>query len=103
MSVGFELYDSSGGVVLNATDRVLKILGYTVVSGYTSSYTDARLSTYAASPYSNSPSWFWVGDQFGPENWMPNIYISGSTIYWVYGPTPGGFTNAVGRIFYGVY
>jgi hypothetical protein len=103
MTVGLEIYDASGTLVLNGTDRVLKLFGYATVNGANGSHTDGKLSTYVGSPYNGTAQWIWVGDQFGAENWMPNIYISGSTLYWNYGSTPGGFVNAVGRIFYGTY
>lgn len=103
MPAGFEIYDSGGNLVLGGTDRVLKVLGYATVNGTNGNHTDSRLSTYAGSPYNNTPQWFWVGDSFGLENWMPNVYISGSTVYWNYGSVPFGFTAAKGRVFYGVY
>ncbi|ABP63594.1 BcepGomrgp23 [Burkholderia phage BcepGomr] len=94
MAFGLRLYDGGGGLLLNATPNLGRILGVTAVGG------DGSLQN---GQFGVGRPWFHV-QAFNTDNggMLPEVWMSGTTLNWKYNLS-GGVSPATVYIFYGIY
>lgn len=91
---GLEIYNASGQLRLSITDRISRILGITTLTSPTDgNITNADFAT-------GMPFWICIPISGGRVP-IPDISVSGTTIYWDFTPGLGYSTNY--RLIYGVY
>ena len=101
MAAGLQIFDASGNLVLDATYRVLRIIGSVWLDGSSSALADDRL--YQGGFVSFQPSSF-AGDGYLAGGIItPRFSISGSTLSWTYAAKNSGTydTYQSGTLFYG--
>lgn len=82
MAVGLKVWDASGVLILDATDRILRFLGDPIIAGEGTSgslVNDGFLTGtpfWLAAPFDPGGSGYWPGDRLIP----PLVTISGSTL-----------------------
>lgn len=82
MAVGLKVWDASGTLILDATDRILRFLGEPIIAGEGASgslVNDGFLTgtpVWLAAPFDPGGSGYWPGDRLIP----PLVTISGSTL-----------------------
>jgi hypothetical protein len=104
MSAGLQIWDENGNVVLDATYRIMRIVGSTLIKdGAPGSVTDTRFAQGAFVSFQPELS---NGDGYLDHGVIfPVFSFSGSTLSWSY-PSPHSAsyeTYARGVLFYGAY
>lgn len=99
MPQGLQIWNESGQLILDLTDRLTRITGDTYVGGVNSS---------VAVPGSGTGTiwWAFMADVDTFNTVFPVFSVSGDTLSWAYntqGSRPGGATNATGHLRYGRY
>lgn len=101
MSAGLQIFDASGNIVLDATYRVMRIIGSSNINGNSGGVSDSRLAQGGWVAFQPSVT---CGDGFLSGGIIcPSFSISGSTLTWTYPATnnPSYDTVQVGVVFYG--
>jgi hypothetical protein len=83
MAAGLQVFDSSGNIVLDATYRVMRIIGSQyLINGASGSFVDARLAQGGFVSFQPDVT---LGDGYLSGGVIaPNFSISGSTVSWSY-------------------
>jgi hypothetical protein len=94
MPQGMQIWDASGNLILEISDRIARVLGVASITGGTDgSVTNAGFST-------GTPFWACVPVASGRAP-VPDVSLSGTTLSWDF--TPGiGYAPSY-RLVYGVY
>jgi hypothetical protein len=105
MATGLQIWDASGNLVLDASYRVMRIIGSASLdgSGKGASATDSRFSQGCFISFQTAKS---NGDGYLDHGViMPAFSFSGTTLSWSYPPPKSGSyeTYANGVIFYGSF
>lgn len=81
MAVGLKTWDAAGNPIIDVTDRLMRFLGYVIVSSSGSITNDGILTGapfYVAIMYSNNGSGYFPGDNMYPAT----VWFSGNQMYW---------------------
>lgn len=82
MAVGLRVWDSSGNLKVDISDRLLRFLGYPIIAGEGTSgsvVVDGFLTGtpfWLAAPYNSGGTAYWPGDKLIP----PTVSVSGNTL-----------------------
>jgi hypothetical protein len=82
MAAGLQIWDASGNLVLDASYRVMRIIGSQYINGSNGSVPDSRLAQggfVSFQPESNTGDGYLSGGVI-----TPRFSISGSTLTWTY-------------------
>ena len=109
MTAGLQVWNASGGLVLDGTFRIARYLGTANLAGVTGSLTDANIGSGTAWYAFQRTQTFKLSGGNNPSGTLgymipPAIAISGNTITWIYpGRELADDEYAIGLLFYGVY
>jgi hypothetical protein len=100
MAVGLQIFDVSGNVVLDATFRVMRIIGWVSLDGSSGSRSDSRLAQGGFVSFQPAVT---GGDGYLSGGIIvPRFAISGSTLTWSYPARNTGYdVIQTGILFYG--
>jgi hypothetical protein len=100
MAVGLQIFDASGNVVLDATFRVMRIIGSVSLGGSSGSLSDSRLTQGGFVSF--QPAVTGGDGVLSAGVIVPRFAISGSTLTWSY-PARNSSNDVIqtGILFYG--
>lgn len=101
MAAGLQIFDASGNLVLDASYRVMRIVGWQYINGNSSSVTDSRLAQGGFVSFQPANT---CGDGYLSGGIIcPSFSISGGTVSWSYPPMNNSTYDRYqeGTLFYG--
>jgi hypothetical protein len=101
MAAGLQIFDASGNIILDATYRVMRIIGSVYINGDNNSRSDSRLAQGGFVSFQPDVT---CGDGYLAGGVIaPSFSISGGTVSWNYPPKNSGQYDIYqsGYLFYG--
>lgn len=83
MAVGLRTWDAAGNPIIDVTDRLMRFIGYVIVSSSGSLTNDGLLTGnpfYVAVMYANNGSGYFPGDNMYPLS----VSFSGNQMFWTF-------------------